>query len=75
MEGAKAVFEKFCSRYSNDIELADIHKTFKEYLKSKDSKALEDIKRVLKELADGRSIDTSGGEGLWYKDRRPGRTD
>ena len=72
IEEAKKVFKKFCSRYSDDIELMDICKAFNKYIKSKDSKSLEDIKRHLKELVDGRSIDTGGGERLWYKNRRPG---
>lgn len=74
VKGAKDIFGKFYSRYSDDIELTDICKKFNKYLKSKDSKSLEDIKRDLKELVDGRSIETGGGGRLWYKDRRPGRS-
>jgi len=72
MGEAKAVFKKFCNRYSDDIELADIHKKFKKCRKSKDSKSLEDVKVLLKGLVNGRSIETDGGEKLWYKDRRSG---
>jgi len=73
-KGARNIFDKFCNRYSDDIEITSICKKFRKYLKSKDSKSLEDIKRHLKELVDGRSRETGGGELLWYKDRRPGRS-
>ncbi len=74
VKGAGNVLEKFCIRYSDDIELTDICREFRNYLKSKDPKSLENIEKSLKELINSRGREAGGGEILWYKDRRPGRS-
>jgi len=71
---ARDVFEKFYKRYQDDIELVDVCKRFREYLKSKDSAELKGIRKTLKELRETRREETSGGNDLWYTDRRPGRS-
>jgi len=70
---AKSVFEKFHKRYRDDIELVDVCKRFRGYLKSKDSAELKVIKKTLLGLEETRRNETGGGNELWYKDRRPGR--
>lgn len=66
---------KFCKRYPNDGELHELICTadskLSEYIVSKDEKPLEGLKSKLKDLVNIRKIETSGGDKLWFKDRRP----
>ncbi len=66
---------KFCKRYPNDRELHELicglDSKLSEYIVSKDEKTLEDLKSKLKDLVNIRKIETSGGDKLWFKDRRP----
>ena len=65
---------KFCKRYPEDGELhriiCGVDSKISEYMLSRDKKALEDIKAELTELMNIRKMETSGGERLWFKDRR-----
>jgi len=66
---------KFCERYPLDEDLRRIicgaDSKISEYLISRDERILEDIKSELWELMNIRKMETSGGERLWFKDRRP----
>lgn len=66
---------KFCERYPKDDELHRIicgdDSMLSSYLSSRDDKLLERLKSELQELLNVRKIESSGGEKLWFKDRRP----
>ena len=67
---------KMCGRYGAlykyDTEFKDILcNKIPEYMESKNSKKLGEIKSRLKELINVRKLRTSGGSMLWYKTRRP----
>ena len=67
--------QKFCERYPNDEELQTImcgeSSLAEEYIVSGDETSQEKLKKELHDLLTVRQIETSGGEKLWFKDRRP----
>jgi len=72
-EAAEEVFDKFRKRYPEDMELVEVCKGFKKYMKSKESVQLERIKKILKTLEETRGMESGGGTELWYEDRRSSR--
>jgi hypothetical protein len=68
------VCAKFCERYPNDRELhkitCEVDSKISEYLITKDEKLLDDVKAELTRLINIRKMETTGGDRLWYKDRR-----
>ncbi len=70
----KEVFEKFLTRYQSDEELQDICEDFMGYIHTRDQEMLDKIKSELEKLKKTRKLETHGGTGLWYGNRRPGIT-
>lgn len=66
--------DKLCSQYAKkypqDFEIRDLRGQVKDFLKSKDSKKLAEIRKKLKFLAESRKLESSGGTQLWFGDRR-----
>ncbi len=75
MEKLQDMCAKFCKRYPEDEEFRKIIcgavSKLSEYMLSRDETVLGDIKSELRELMNIRKMETSGGDRLWYKDRRP----
>lgn len=67
--------QKFCERYPDDEELQKImcgeSSLAEEYIVSRDEASQGKLKKELHDLMTIRQIETSGGEKLWFKDRRP----
>lgn len=63
----ESAFKEFYKRYPHDTEIV---KLCKEYLKTKDSKLLNQMKARLRVLAGERKMENAGGSQLWFGDRR-----
>ncbi len=61
---------KYAKRYPKDLEIREISKEVREYLKSKNSHKLRKIRSRLKALAETRKLESAGGTALWFGDRR-----
>ena len=70
MKEFKNAINRYAKRYPKDFELREINKEMKDFLKTKDKKKLSEIKKRLKDLADARKMESSGGTQLWFGDRR-----
>ncbi|RLI92088.1 MAG: hypothetical protein DRO89_02710 [Candidatus Altiarchaeales archaeon] len=68
----REVFEKFLTRYKEDRELQRICDDFMEYISTRDREILSRIRSRLEKLRDTRRLESSGGTGLWYGNRRSG---
>ncbi|OYT27471.1 MAG: hypothetical protein B6U97_01475 [Candidatus Altiarchaeales archaeon ex4484_96] len=75
LEGTKALFDKFTSRYPTDNELEEISQRFITALDEENTEEINNIKKDLKTLLDTRRFEeTSGGVSPTssLKSRRPG---
>jgi hypothetical protein len=61
--------EKYGGRYKNDSAFVSVCSVLMEY-EELDEKEQEAIMLKLQELLSIRRVDSSGGTGLWYTDRR-----
>ncbi|MCK4335938.1 MAG: hypothetical protein KAT94_01635 [Candidatus Aenigmarchaeota archaeon] len=61
---------KYAKRYPKDFDIREINKETREFLKSKDSKKLVQIRKKLKALMEARKLESAGGTTLWFGDRR-----
>ncbi|MBN2014006.1 MAG: hypothetical protein JW778_02390 [Candidatus Altiarchaeota archaeon] len=75
VEKVKDICEKFCGRYPQDEELLNIicegSSPASEFIAAGDEASREKLKSELQRLWNIRQLESSGGEKLWYKDRRP----
>ncbi|UCC91870.1 MAG: hypothetical protein JSV39_01190 [Candidatus Aenigmatarchaeota archaeon] len=60
----------YAKKYPKDFEIREINKEVREYLKSKDSKKLTQIRKRLKALMEARKLESAGGTTLWFGNRR-----
>lgn len=71
----REITKKFCERYPKDEELMHIicgeKSVLEEYILTRKDEALGNLKKELHDLWNLRQLESSGGEKLWFKDRRP----
>ncbi len=60
---------KYCTRYKNDQALVSVCNILTES-EELEEKEQEEIMMRLQDLLSVRKVDSSGGTGLWYTDRR-----
>jgi hypothetical protein len=61
--------EKYCNRYKNDKAFVSVCNILMES-EELEEKEQEEIMMKLQDLLSVRKVDSSGGTGLWYTDRR-----
>ena len=61
--------QKYCGRYKNDEAFIGVCNVLMD-VEELDDKAQQEIMQKLQELLSVRRIDSSGGTGLWFTDRR-----
>jgi len=70
-EEIKKVCDKYCGRYRNDEGLAAVCSLIAEEDTGRLSEeTLCEIRTLLEDLLSVRKIDSHGGTGLWFSDRR-----
>ena len=71
----KATADKFCERYEKDEELKKAvgaqESLATEYILTRSDESLDALKKELQRIFSMRNIEASGGEDLWFSDRRP----
>lgn len=69
-EELKSMCDKISERYPKDEEAGELCKQVKKYIKKTQKVKKKKLEKELEDLISTRKLESSGGAGLWYKDRR-----
>lgn len=69
-EELKKLSSTYAKKYPKDFEIRELNNEVKEFLKTKNSRKLNEIRKKLKNLMEARKLESSGGTALWFGDRR-----